>query len=71
MGYCHASYVSFYFDWPAGVVRSLVSKWDLTCVISLRWLEWGNPTILNLGQDVNTSNPELAIISEDYQDKVC
>jgi len=40
-------------------------------VISLRWLEWGNPTILNLGQNVNTSNPELAIIPEDYQDKVC
>jgi len=35
-----------------------------------RWLEWGNPTILNLDKNVSNLSPELAIIPEDYDDKV-
>jgi len=55
----------------AGGGRSFVRKWGLTCVILLRWLEWGNPTILNLEKNVSTLSPELAIVPEDYEDKVC
>jgi len=52
---------------PTAQSHGNYTRWDIAMLPM--WLEWGNPTILNLGQNVNTSNPELAIIPEDYQDK--
>lgn len=35
-----------------------------------RWLDWGNPTILNVGGNINNMSQELAIIPEDYVNQV-
>ncbi|RPA94820.1 Cupredoxin [Choiromyces venosus 120613-1] len=43
------------------------SRWDISMLPM--WLDWGNPTILNLDRNVSSMSQELAIVPEDYQDK--
>ncbi|CAZ85230.1 unnamed protein product [Tuber melanosporum] len=43
------------------------SRWDIATLPM--WLEWGNPTILNLDKNVSNMSQELSIVPEDYQNR--